>query len=123
MHEDEDHSRQWVVEGVLPDWNDIHHNVLTQARMDAARLVESAESNSVFGDDDRFASHPMSKTEFMRRAGFDERFIVMLTSWVEEQQQVVNTMANIYLNEVQDSISALVEAQSHTETESLSESE
>lgn len=112
----------WVAPGVLPDWSEIHHNVLTQARMDAARMQETAERNAIFGDDERTAAQPITKTEFMRKAGFDERYILMLVSWVEEQQQIVNSLANVYQNELQTSLEALIEAQveNHT-TESESE--
>lgn len=112
--------REWVVDGVLPDWSEIHFNVLTQARMTAARMHDTAEANAIFGDDQRVAANPVSKTEFMRLAGFDERYILMLTSWIEEQQQIVNKLAMVFAGEVEDSLSAIIEAAAHT-TESESE--
>lgn len=110
----------WVAPGVLPDWSQIHQNVLAQARITANNMIEQADMQSPFGDDVAVAQG-FGKTEFMRLAGFDERFILMITTWIDEQQQMVNQMGNCFLSELETSLEAITSARTHTENDSEEE--
>jgi hypothetical protein len=110
----------WVAPGVLPDWSEIHQNVLAQARITANEMIDKADMLSPGGEDIAVAQG-FGKTEFMRIAGFDERFILMITTWIDEQQQMVNQMGNCFLSELESSLEAITTARTHTENDSEEE--
>lgn len=107
----------WLPEDVQPDWYEIHQNVLRVARQEAARLAELRASlpqgfNS-FGEE--VASPPLSKIEFMRKVGFDERYIIFVNGWVDEQNALVSQLGSLFHDEIELSLDALEAAETHTD--------
>ncbi|NBV22529.1 MAG: hypothetical protein EB141_17800 [Verrucomicrobia bacterium] len=101
----------WFDPDVLPSWSDIHEGVLTEARKTAARIHEhvtsderiavSSEGRPIIGGE------AVATTDFMRKVGFDPRYIVLLTQWIDEQRSVVSQLMNLYIAEIQSSCEAL----------------
>lgn len=109
--------REWVSAGVMPDWSNIHQNVLQVARITASGMFNKAEEANAIGDSDPGAAMALGKTEFMRKVGFDERYIVMLTSWIDEQQQIVNELGSVFMTEIGSTLDALKASHDRLNTE------
>jgi hypothetical protein len=109
----------WMDTDLLPNWTQIHNNVLAHARRTAVRLSEEADSQRIFGDE-AVAAVPMGKLDFMREVGFDERYILLLNGWIEEQQDIVNQMGGVFQSELESSLQAIEQAK-HTHTDESEE--
>jgi hypothetical protein len=107
----------WVNPDILPDWGDIHENVLSEARRTAARVFDKTRDI-----DPEDAITPTSKgvsiggehlgaTDFMTKIGMDPRFILMTTQWVDEYRSTVEQLMHMYIAEVVSSLQALSSAE------------
>ena len=101
----------WFDPDVLPSWSDIHEAVLTEARKTAARIHDhvhdparvsvTSEGQPIIGGE------AVATSDFMRKVGFDSRYIVLLTQWIDEQRSVVSQLMKLYIAEIQSSCEAL----------------
>ena len=106
----------WVHPDVLPDWSEIHDNVLSEARRTAASIYHHGADKTelISADADkglRIGGEHIGAADFMRRVGFDARFIAMTTSWVDEYRGTVERLVHVYIAEVLSSIDALASAE------------
>lgn len=106
----------WVHPDVLPDWSEIHDNVLSEARRTAASIYEhgKAKTDMISADADkglRIGGEHIGAADFMRKVGFDARFITMTTQWVDEYRATVERLVQVYIAEVLSSIDALASAE------------
>lgn len=112
---------EWINPDVLPDWSDIHDNVLSEARRTAATVYQAGarRSDLISADADtglRIGGEHIGPADFMRRVGFDPRFIIMTTSWVEEFRSTIEKLVHIYIAEIMSSLDALNSADSEEVT-------
>lgn len=101
----------WFDPDVLPSWSDIHEAVLIEARKTAARIHDhvndparvsvTSEGQPIIGGE------AVATSDFMRKVGFDSRYIVLLTQWIDEQRSVVSQLMKLYIAEIQSSCEAL----------------
>lgn len=106
----------WVHPDVLPDWSDIHDNVLSEARRTAASIYDrTTPSHELVHPDGskglKVGGEHIGAADFMRKVGFDARFIVMTTSWLDEYRSTVERLVQVYIAEVVSSLEALRSAE------------
>lgn len=111
----------WIHPDVLPDWSEIHDNVLSEARRTAASIYDagSRKTDLISADADtglRVGGEHIGASDFMRKVGFDPRFIVMTTTWLDEYRSTVERLVQVYIAEVLSSLDALNSAESEEMT-------
>jgi hypothetical protein len=106
----------WVHPDVLPDWSDIHDNVLSEARRTAASIYDRTTPTDELVHPDgskglKVGGEHIGAADFMRKVGFDARFIVMTTTWLDEYRSTVERLVHVYIAEVVSSLEALRSAE------------
>jgi hypothetical protein len=106
----------WVHPDVLPDWSDIHDNVLSEARRTAASIYDQTTPTHELVHPDgpkglKVGGEHIGAADFMRKVGFDARFIVMTTTWLDEYRSTVERLVHVYIAEVVSSLEALRSAE------------
>jgi len=106
----------WVHPDVLPDWSDIHDNVLSEARRTAASIYDRTTPTEELVHPDgpkglKVGGEHIGAADFMRKVGFDARFIVMTTTWLDEYRSTVERLVHVYIAEVVSSLEALRSAE------------